>query len=73
MALLRARGLGSCWTTLHLFSEQEAAAVLGIPANVTQAVLLPVAHFTGETFKPAKRLPAAEQIHWNAWGQHRSS
>ena len=73
MLALRARGLGSCWTTLHLYSEQEAAAVLGIPANVTQAVLLPVAHFTGETFKPAKRLPAAEQTHWNAWGQHRSS
>jgi len=34
-------------------------------------VLLPVAHFTGETFKPAKRLSVAEQIHWNGWGQHR--
>lgn len=73
MLALRARGLGSCWTTLHLYREAEAAALLGIPASVTQAVLLPVAYFTGETFKPARRLPAAEQIHWNSWGQHRSS
>ena len=72
MLALRARGLGSCWTTLHLYCEQETAALLGIPADVTQAVLLPVAHFPGETFKPARRLPATQQTHWNAWGQHRS-
>ncbi len=72
MLTLRARGLGSCWTTLHLYEDQEVARILGIPDEVTQAVLLPVAHFTGETFKPAKRLSAAEQIHWNGWGQHRS-
>ena len=71
MLTLRARGLGSCWTTLHLYQDQEVAAILGIPDDVTQAVLLPVAHFTGETFRPAKRLSAAEQIHWNGWGQHR--
>ena len=72
MLALRARGLGSCWTTLHLYSEPEVAALLGIPADVTQTVLLPVAYFTGETFRPARRLPAAEQTHWNGWGQHRS-
>ena len=69
----RARGLGSCWTTLHLRFEREAAEIFGVPVDVTQAVLLPVAHFTGESFRPAKRLPAAEQIHWNGWGRRRPS
>ena len=27
MLALRSRGLGSAWTTLHLFFEQEAAAI----------------------------------------------
>jgi nitroreductase len=43
MLALRARGLGSAWTTLHLPYEQEVAEILGIPANITQAALLPVA------------------------------
>jgi nitroreductase len=70
MLTLRARGLGSCWTTLHLKYERETAAYLGIPPNYSQGVLLPIAHFVGTGFKPAKRLPVDEQIHWNKWGQH---
>jgi nitroreductase len=71
MLALRARGLGSAWTTLHLMYEKEAATLLGIPATVTQAALLPVAYFTGADFKPAKRLPAHQHIHWNGWGPNR--
>lgn len=71
MLALRARGLGSAWTTLHLMFEQDAAKILGIPDTVTQTALLPVAHFTGTTFKPAKRLPAADRTYWNAWGTRR--
>ena len=70
MLALRARGLGACWTTLHIGNEIEAAKVLGIPENVTQAVMLTVAYYTGETFKPATRVPAKEQIHWDQWGTH---
>ena len=35
---LRSRGLGSCWTTLHLLGdgEQQAAEVLGIPYDRVQ-------------------------------------
>jgi nitroreductase len=72
MLALRARGLGSAWTTLHLMFEGEAAALLGIPPTVTQAALLPVAHFTGRDFKPARRLPARERIFWDAWGRTRA-
>jgi nitroreductase len=68
---LRARGLGSVWTTIHLLHEKEAAQLLGIPDTVTQAVLLPVAYFTGTDFKPAKRLPSREFTYWNTWGQRR--
>jgi len=71
MLALRARGLGSAWTTLHITFEQEAARLLGIPANVTQAALLPVAYFAGADFKPAARLPAGDSTHWNAWGRRR--
>ena len=38
MLALRARGLGSTWTTLHLLYEQEAAELLRIPPEVTQTV-----------------------------------
>jgi len=71
MLAARARGLGSAWTTIHLMFEKEAAALLGIPDNVTQAALLPVAYFTGSDFKPAKRIPAREITHWDSWGSRR--
>jgi nitroreductase len=64
---LRARGLGSAWTTLHLAYEKEIAELLGIPPEVRQGVLLPVAHYTGETFKPAPRQPLDEVLHVDGW------
>jgi len=69
MLALRARGLGACLTTDHLFFEREAAEILGVPEHVTQVALLPVAYFTGEDFKPAKRLPARERTYWERWGE----
>ena len=68
MLALRARGVGAAWTTLHLRYEQEAARLLGIPPDMTQAALLPVAYYLGEDFKPAPRLPARTRTYWNAWG-----
>ena len=68
MLALRARGLGSAWTTLHLRYEKETSELLGIPETFTQAALLPVAYFTGDDFKPAERLPAAEVTSWDTWG-----
>ncbi|MCP4356510.1 MAG: nitroreductase family protein [Chloroflexi bacterium] len=67
MLALRSRGLGSAWTTLHLRYEQEIAELLSIPPDVTQAALLPVAYYTGDDFRPAKRIPAAEVLSWNKW------
>lgn len=68
MLALRARGVGSAWTTLHLAYEKEVAALLGIPERFTQAALIPVAYYTGTGFKPAERIPVRERTSWNAWG-----
>ena len=64
---LRARGLGSAWTTMHLYREREVAELLGIPEDVTQVALLPVAYYTGDTFSPAGRPPPETVTHWNGW------
>jgi len=64
---LRSRGLGSVWTTMHLFKEQEVAEVLGIPPTVTQAALFPVAYTIGTDFRPAARPPAETITFWNTW------
>lgn len=68
MLALRDRGLGSAWTTLHLPDEKEVADLLGIPYDsVTQAGLFPIAYTVGTDFKLAKRLPAADLMHWDQW------
>jgi nitroreductase len=69
MLALRSRGLGSCWTTLHLVREREVAELLGIPDDVTQVALFPVAHTIGDDFRPAVRPPAEDITYWNAWGR----
>lgn len=67
MLALRARRIGAAWTTLHLMFEKDVAKVLGIPDNITQAAMLPVAYFKGEDFKSAERLPVQNRLHWNNW------
>lgn len=64
---LRARGLGSTWTTLHLRLAGRAAQLLGIPDDQIQCALLPVAYTLGTEFRAAHR-PAPETIvHWDGW------
>jgi len=64
---LRSRGLGSAWTTMHLKAERDVATILGIPDDVTQVALLPVAYTIGDEFKPAPRRPVEEVTYWNSW------
>jgi nitroreductase len=68
MLALRSRGLGSAWTTLHLFKEKEAAALLGIPDDMTQVALIPVGYITGGELKPAARPPVEQITYWDTWG-----
>ncbi len=69
MLAARSRGLGTAWTTLHLGYEAEAAELLGIPPNVSQVALTPVAYYTGDDFKVASRLPADRVTYFNGWKQ----
>ena len=65
---LRSRGLGSTLTTFHLQHEQEAAGILGIPYDVSQVGLLPVAYTTVPDFKPARRAPIEQISYLDTWG-----
>lgn len=63
----RARGLGTCWTTLHLIREREAAELLGLPDNIMQGALIPVAHTKGTDFKPGARRDLDRVLHLDGW------
>jgi len=68
MLALRARGLGSAWTTMTCRREPEVAEVLGVDhERYTQVGMFPVAYTLGTDFKPAPRLDTATIIHWNEW------
>lgn len=67
MLAARARGLGTAWTTLHLTYEREVADLLGVPANVHQAALIPTAYYTGTGFKRAHRVPLDSVLHINRY------
>ena len=68
MLAARARGLGTCWTTLHLMQEQAVAEILGIPFDsVQQLCLSPLAYTVGTDFKPAARPEPDTIIHWDTW------
>lgn len=68
MVALRARGIGSTWTSLHLLRERAAAQALGIPDNVTQTVLLPIGYMHKAVLRPAVRKRAAEVTFFDRWG-----
>ena len=68
MLAARSRGLGTAWTSFHLFHEREAAELLGIPYDdVMQAALIPVAYSIGTDFKPGRRAPLESIVHWDGW------
>jgi nitroreductase len=64
----RARGLGTCWTTLHLPRERDAAEVLGIPyERVQQVALITVGYSLGTDFKPGRRVPLERIVRYERW------
>ena len=67
MLALRARGLGSTWTTGHLWREREMAELLGFPHDHLQVGLFPVAYTLGTSFRPADRADSESRIFWNRW------
>lgn len=67
MLAARGRGLGTVWTTRHLTYASEIAELLGVPAGVHQAALVPTAYYRGESFRPANRPPLESAVHLNQW------
>jgi nitroreductase len=67
MLAARERGIGTCWTTLHLSYEKEVATILGIPAEFSQLALIPIAYTKGTNFKAAPRKPLDGVLHVNQW------
>ena len=57
---LRARGLGTAWTTAILSRQDDVADLLGIPEGMTQIAMIPVAWTKGTDFRKALRYPARE-------------
>jgi len=68
MLALRSRGLGSCWTNVHLHHEQEMAELLGIPYEENSQVgMFPIAYTLGTDFKLADRSASLARVGWNSW------
>jgi nitroreductase len=64
----RALGLGATLTTLHLQFEKEVEAALGLPPNVHSYALLPIGWPMGR-FGPVRRIPLADVVYEDRWGQ----
>ena len=69
MLAMRARGIGTTWTSLLTSRHDEIARILGVPSGVTQTVMLPAAYTLGANLKKADRLPAADVMFWERWEQ----
>lgn len=68
MLAARARGIGTAWTTLHLFQEREVADLIGIPYDdYMQVALIPIGYTKGTKFKAAYRPPVESVMHFNEW------
>ncbi len=66
---LRARGLGTAWTTAILNNEDDVASLLGIPDSMTQIAMLPVAWTVGPEFSSAPRYPARAVTYFDGFGR----
>ena len=64
----RALGLGATLTTLHLQFEKEVEATLGLPPSVHSYALLPIGYPMGR-FGPVRRVPLADVVFEDRWGQ----
>jgi nitroreductase len=65
---LRARGLGTTWVTAALENEARVKEILGIPDQMTEIVLLPVAWTKGTEFGRAPRHPARAITYFDRFG-----
>jgi len=70
MVALRARGLGTVWTTMYLNEADAVAELLNLPDDVSQICLFPVAYTLGTDFKAtSRRYPAREITYFDRYGR----
>jgi len=70
MVALRARGLGTVWTTMYLNEADAVAELLDLPDEVTQICLFPVAYTVGTDFKAtSRRYPARDITYFDRYGR----
>ena len=70
MVALRARGLGTVWTTMYLNEADAVAELLDLPDDVTQICLFPVAYTVGTDFKAtSRRYPARDITYFDRYGR----
>jgi len=67
MLAARALGIGTCVTTIHKYRDAQVKELLGIPADVETAALIPMGYPLGKFGRPPRQ-PAAEVTHWDVWG-----
>jgi nitroreductase len=67
MLAARAHGVGSCITTIHRFRDAQVKALLGIPADVETAALIPLGYPLGKFGRPPRR-PLREVAFADRWG-----
>jgi nitroreductase len=67
MLAARALGIGSCLTTIHKYRDAQVKELLGIPADVETAALVPLGYPLGKFGRPPRR-PVTEVAHWEGWG-----
>jgi nitroreductase len=68
MLAARAFGVGSTLTTIHRVNEGEVRTLLGIPAEVETAALIPLGYPRGR-WGIAQRRPLAEVAYADRWGE----
>jgi len=63
----RALGLGTTLTTLHRTFEGDLRTLLGLPAHIEVAALVPLGH-PSDRFGPTRRRPLSEVAYLDRWG-----
>ena len=69
MLAMRARGIGTTWTSLLTLRKDEIGKILNLPQGVTQPVMLPAAYTLNAKLKRADRKQAKEVTFWDQWGR----
>jgi len=62
----RALGLGTTFTTLHMTAEPTVREVLGLPAHIRIAAMIPLG-WPDANFGPVQRRPVDDFVHRNRW------